>query len=360
LGGEVLPVDLMPATAGYHCLTRRVPRGPVLAIGPFNFPLNLLAHKIAPALAVGAPVVVKPPPQAPTAALLLGELLAKLAPPRWPDGFFSILPCDNEIAERLVRDARFAVLSFTGSGPVGWRLKALAVRQHVVLELGGDAAVIVAEDADLEATARRIAWGAMAYAGQVCISVQRVIVQAGVYPAFAARLAEAVRAIPSGLANDARTLSGSVIDDRAAARIERTIEEAAKQGTLLAGGPSRSQRLIAPTLLTDVPLTSPLATDEVFGPVAAIWPYERFEDALELVNRSEYGLQAGLFTYDLRRMFAAHERLRVGGLIVNDIPTLRVDNYPYGGTKGSGLGREGGRSGVDEYTEPRVLVVNPR
>lgn len=356
LGGEILPVDLSPATAGYRCLVRRVPRGPALAIGPFNFPLNLLAHKIAPSLAVGAPVVVKPPPQAPTAALLLGELLYEVAPPGWPRGFVSVLPCANDVAERLVRDERFAVLSFTGSAEVGWKIKAIAGRKHVVLELGGDAAVIVCADADLELAARRVAWGALAYAGQVCISVQRVFAEESVRRDFADALAAAVRAARSGPPRDAAVLLGPVIDDRAAERIEQAVETSG--GTVRVCGP-RTGRLVAPTLVEDASPASALAREEVFGPVVGLWESAGFEEALEAVNRSPYGLQAGLYTRDLKKVFAAHDRLRVGGLVVNDVPTLRVDNYPYGGTKASGLGREGGRSGILEYTEPRVLLVNP-
>lgn len=356
LGGEILPVDLAPSTAGYRCLVKRVPRGPVLAIGPFNFPLNLLAHKIAPALAVGAPVVVKPPPQAPTAALLLGDLIAELVPKAWPAGVISVLPCSNDVAERLVRDDRFAVLSFTGSGAVGWKLKAIAGRKHVVLELGGDAAVIVCEDADLDLAARRIAWGGMAYAGQVCISVQRVFAEERIRTALAQAVKAAVESVPSGSPRDEAVLVGPVIDDRAAERIEKAIGESG--GRVLTGG-TRKGRLVGPTLIDDAAPDSALGSNEVFGPVVGLWGSGGFDEALDAVNRSPYGLQAGLFTRDLRKVFRAHDELRVGGLVVNDVPTVRVDNYPYGGTKASGLGREGGRSGVLEVTEERVLLVNP-
>lgn len=353
LGGELIPIDLSAATEGYRCLARPVPRGPALAIGPFNFPLNLLAHKVAPALAAGCPVVVKPPPQAPTAALLLGELMVEKAPSHWPRGFLSVLPCANDVASQLAADERFRVVSFTGSGPVGWRIRQLAAKAHVVLELGGDAGVIVCEDADLETAAKRIAWGASAYAGQVCVSVQRIFVQSSVRARFTAFLVEAMRAIVSGDPSDAATVSGPMIDDRAADRIEALLSGA----NVLAGG-ARAGRLIAPALVDEPAQKNPIAHDEVFGPVAGVWSFDRFEEALEQVEASKFGLQAGLYTRDVGRIFAAHDRLRVGGLVVNDVPTLRVDSYPYGGTKGSGAGREGGRHGVLEYTEPRVLVLN--
>lgn len=355
LGGELVPIDLSARTAGYRCLVRRVPRGPVLAIGPFNFPLNLIAHKVAPALAVGAPVVVKPPPQAPSAALLLGELIHELAPKSWPDGFLSVLPCENDVAEQLATDERFAVLSFTGSDRVGWRLKSIAGKKHVLLELGGDAATIVCEDADLAVAAQKIAWGSAAYAGQVCISVQRIFVQQSVRQAFEKELADATRALRFGDPRDANATSGPVIDDQAADRIERVISQS---GTLLAGG-RRSGRMFAPALVADPDPGGAFSTTEVFGPACALWSYEAFDEAIAKVNESRFGLQASVWTNHLGRAFAAHDALAVGGLVINDVPTLRVDSYPYGGTKDSGLGREGGRAGVEELTEPRVLVINP-
>ncbi len=354
LGGTMVPVDLSPATRGYRCLVRRFPRGPVLAIGPFNFPLNLLAHKIAPAIAVGAPVVVKPPPQAPSAALLLGNLVAELAPPSWPDGFLSVLPCSNEVAERLVTDDRFRVVSFTGSAPVGWRIKTLARKAHVVLELGGDAAVVVCEDADLDSVAKRIAYGSNAYAGQVCIGVQRVFVDERIRSRLTPRLVEATKAIATGDPAHPSTIAGPLIDDRAAERLETTAHES---GRVLVGG-TRAGRLMAPTLVDSPENSAAIAREEAFGPVAAVWGFEKFEDALARVNASRYGLQAGLFTHDVRRIFQAFDALRVGGLVVDDVPTLRVDSYPYGGTKDSGIGREGGPGAIDEYTEPRVMLLN--
>ncbi len=356
LGGELVPIDLAPGLSGHRALVRPVPRGPALAVGPFNFPLNLLAHKIAPALAAGCPVVVKPPPQAPSAALMLGELLSTLAPANWPAGFLSVLPCANDVADGLAGDERFRVVSFTGSGAVGWRVRQRAAKAHVVLELGGDAAVVVCADADLERAAMRIAWGAYAYAGQVCISVQRIFVEESVRTTFTTKLIDAIRSLPVGDPRDASTVCGPVIDDRAAERLERLARDS---GTALVRG-TRRDRLLSPTLIEDVAEGSPLTGHEAFGPIAGLCGFRDFDGALEAIERSPYGLQAGLFSNDLRRIFKAHEQLRVGALVVNDVPTLRVDSYPYGGTKGSGTGREGGRFGVVEFTEPRTLVLNTR
>lgn len=355
LGGALVPVDLSERTAGYRCLVRRVPRGPVLAIGPFNFPLNLLAHKIAPALAVGAPIVVKPPPQAPGPALLLGDLLAELAPRSFPDGFLSVLPCENTVAEALVVDDRLSVLSFTGSDKVGWRLKSMAGKKHVLLELGGDAATIVCEDADLERAATSIAFGTCAYAGQVCISVQRVYVHEKVRPEFERLLGRALSALKYGDVRHPDVVSGPVIDDAAADRIERALAES---GQLTVGG-LRADRLFAPALVVEPDPRGVFGTSEIFGPACALWSYATFDEALERVNESRFGLQASIWTNRLDRTFAAWDELRVGGLVVNDVPTLRVDSYPYGGTKDSGLGREGGRASVDAFTEERALVLNP-
>lgn len=355
LGGELVPIDLSARTAGYRCLVRRVPRGPVLAIGPYNFPLNLIAHKLAPSLAVGAPVVVKPPPQAPSAALMLGELIAELAPKSWPDGFLSVLPCKNEVAEQLVTDDRFAVLSFTGSDRVGWHLKSIAGKKHVLLELGGDAATVVCEDANLSLAAQGIARGSAAYAGQVCIAVQRIFVQDSVRKAFEKELVDAMRALKYGDPRDANVISGPLIDDAVADRVEAVISQS---GTLRAGG-KRVGRMFAPALVTDPDPSGDFSTTEIFGPACALWSYGAFDEAIAKVNESRFGLQASVWTNHLGRTFAAHDALAVGGLIINDVPTLRVDSYPYGGTKDSGLGREGGRSGVEELTEPRVLVINP-
>lgn len=356
-GGELIPVDLSPATAGYQCLVRRVPRGPVLAIGPFNFPLNLIAHKVAPALAVGATVVVKPPPQAPGAALLLGELIAKLSADTWPSGLVSVLPCENDVAQALVEDERFAILSFTGSGQVGWKLKSLAGRKHSILELGGDAAVVVSPSAPIEEAARRIAYGANTYAGQVCIAVQRILVHESVKKAFTEALLREYAALSLGDPAQEETVLGPVIDDGAAERLEELVAQAG--GQRLYGG-SRKGRVLQPTLIEAPNASSPLSHDEVFGPVAGLWEYRDFEDALATVNASAYGLQAGLFSNDLGEVFQAHNTLQVGGLMVNEIPTFRLDNYPYGGSKASGLGREGGRAGLLEMSEERVLVINPQ
>jgi len=353
-GGRTVPIDLDAASAGYECETRRFPAGVVVGIVPFNFPLNLGAHKVAPAMAVGAPIIVKPPPQAPSAQLVLAEIAqAAGADP----GALQVIPCDNAVAEILATDPRVRVLSFTGSARVGWKLKQKAAGK-VVLELGGNAAVVVCPDADLDWAAERCAVGGMTYAGQVCIKVQRIFVEWPVYGAFVERLVSRVRALQAGDPRDEATVVGPVIDDAAAQRIEAWVQEAVGAGAkLLAGGGSRKGRVLAPALLADVPVDAKVSREEAFGPVVVVSPVETFDDALAAVNDSAYGLQAGVFTRDLRKARQAFHRLEVGGVIVNDYPTYRSDNYPYGGVKGSGLGREGVRYAMDEMTEERVLVT---
>lgn len=352
-GGELVPVDLDDATRGYRALARRVPLGVVVAISPFNFPLNLGVHKVAPALAVGAPVIWKPPPQAPSAACIFAEIAAELSIPR---GLFQVLPCANEEAERLATDPRVAVLSFTGSVGVGWSLKAKAHRAKVTLELGGNAAAIVCADAELERVAQRCALGAMAYAGQVCISVQRLFVERSVYEPFREALVTAVRDLRVDDPADEATWIGPIIDDRQADRIEAWIDEARQRGAVVHGG-GRSGRLLQPAVLEKVPADAQIAKEEAFGPVLLLQPFDDFDEALTRVNDSRYGLQAGLFTDSLSRVRRAFDELEVGGLIVGDYPTFRQDVMPYGGSKDSGLGREGPRYAMEDYTEWRVLVT---
>jgi acyl-CoA reductase-like NAD-dependent aldehyde dehydrogenase len=352
-GGRTLPVDLGPTSIGYECETRRFPAGVVVGIVPFNFPLNLGAHKVAPALAVGAPIIVKPPPQAPSAQLLLAEIALEAGAD--PAGL-QVLPCSNTNAERLATDPRVRVLSFTGSAKVGWHLKSRA-RGKVVLELGGNAAVIVCEDANLDAAAERCALGGFNYAGQVCIKVQRVIAQARVHDAFLEALVARARAL--GVGDPARddTVVGPVIDDGAAGRISEWVEEAIAAGARRVLGGSRQGRMVAPAILVDVPPDAKISREEVFGPVLVVSRYDEFDSAIAAVNDSAYGLQAGVFTRDLSRVRRAFHHLEVGAVIVNDYPTFRSDNYPYGGVKSSGLGREGVRYAMEDFTEERVLVT---
>jgi acyl-CoA reductase-like NAD-dependent aldehyde dehydrogenase len=353
-GGEWLPLDFDAANEGRLAVVRRVPRGPCLFITPFNFPLNLVAHKVAPAIAVGAPFVLKPAPHCPKTAQKLGELLAASG---WPAEAFAILPCSNEEAELMVRDDRFSVLSFTGSGPVGWKLKSICGKKHCVLELGGNAGVVVAPDADLPWAAARVAAGAYGYSGQTCISVQRVFAHEKIYDKFRDLLLKNVAELKAGDPKDEKVTVGPLIDAKAADRVEAWIREAVeKGGKTLVGGP-RKERLIPATLVEDVPESCKLSYEEAFGPVATLEKVATVEAGLEKLAKSRYGLQAGLFTRDVSLALRAWNTVPVGALIVNDIPTFRSDAMPYGGTKDSGIGREGVRYAMEEFTEPRALVL---
>lgn len=354
--GELLPVDLDESARGYLAVSRRVPSGVVVGISPFNFPLNLAAHKIAPALAVGAPLILKPPPQAPSAALILGEIAAAAGAPA---AALQVLPCDNAAAERLALDPRVAVLSFTGSARVGWSLKAKGSRARMLLELGGNAAVLVAEDADLESAIDRIALGAFGYAGQVCISVQRVFVHRSRHDAFLDGLRERVRGYGVADPRLAATVVGPLIDVAAAERIEGWLAEARAAGSRVEGGARNGNRL-EPAVVQGAPRDAKVVREEIFGPVVLVDPYDDLEVALAQVNDTDYGLQAGLFTQDLAKIRRAWDVLEVGGLIVNDAPTFRADSMPYGGVKGSGLGREGVHAAIAELCEPRLLVLGNR
>jgi len=345
-GGRTVPVDTVATNTGLECETRRFPAGVVTGIVPFNFPLNLGAHKVAPALAVGAPIIVKPPPQAPGPLLILGELALEAGV---DPAALQVLPCDNTVAEALATDARVRVLSFTGSAKVGWHLKSKAAGK-AVLELGGNAAAIVCADADLRHAAKRLALSAFGSAGQVCIKVQRIIVETAVYDAFAAALREETAALKVGDPSRDDTQVGPVIDDAAAARIEAWVKEAG-------GSVTRQGRLLQPVILTEPPKSSKAWCEEIFGPVVAVVKAGSFDEALSLANDSQYGLQAGLFTNELKKVRRAFHELEVGGVIVGDAPSLRSDNQPYGGVKGSGLGREGVRYAMEDFTEERALLT---
>ena len=363
LGGEVVPLDQDSAGRAYApAVSVWVPKGPVLAIGPFNFPLNLLAHKVAPALAVGATVVVKPPPQAPGAARLLAEIFetaakeASDARETIPPAALQVLSGPNDVVGRAVTDPRVAILSFTGSDKVGWLLQEKAARKKILLELGGDAAVIVAEDADLARAAARCAFGSFAYAGQICISVQRILLQKTIAARFTELFLAETAKIVSGDPERPETLVGPLIDAAAADRVMAWIDEAVRGGAKVLRGGTRAGNVIAPAVLTGVPPGAKLSCEEVFGPVAVLAEYDAFDDALAAVNCSRFGLQAGLFTDGDARIRRAAEELEVGGLIVNDVPTYRADNMPYGGVKDSGLGREGIRYAMEECCERRTVV----
>ena len=355
-GGEWLPIDFDSNTEGRSILTRRFTRGPALFIAPFNFPLNLVAHKVAPAVATGTAFVLKPPPQAPRVSRMLGKLLVEGG---WPQEAFAVVPCSNETAEQLVKSDDFRVISFTGSAGVGWKIKALSGKKHCVLELGGNAAVVVAPDADLPWAAARCAWGGFYYSGQVCISVQRVFAHKSVYEDFKAYFLANIAELKAGDPMDENTDIGPLINDAAADRVEAWIAEATKAGAkVLAGGP-RKGRTIPPTVLENVPAACKVSCEEVFGPVVVLESYDNWTEVLARIDAGAYGLQAGIFTRDMPNIFEAWEKLRVGGLIVNDIPAFRSDAMPYGGSKDSGLGREGIKYAMEEYTETRVLVLKP-
>lgn len=355
--GDLPPADIDPRGEPYVALTRRFPIGPVAAIAPFNFPLNLVVHKVAPAIAVGSSLVLKAPPQAPLAAFRLAGLLKDAG---LPDGALQVLHMPIPVAERLATDPAFAMLSFTGSPAVGWHLKSLAGRKRVVLELGGNAAAVVHSDADrLPEVAARVAWGAFAYGGQVCIKVQRLLVHAPLYPRFVRMVVAATRTLKTGDPANPATVVGPLIDDASADRVQGWIREAVAEGAkpLLRG--RRRNRVLGPTILERVRHDSKVSCREVFGPVLTVAPYRTWDEAMAAVNDSEFGLQAGIFTRDAGRVLQAWQSLEVGGVVANDIPTVRLDHLPYGGVKSSGFGREGPAEAMREMSEPRLLLWKP-
>jgi acyl-CoA reductase-like NAD-dependent aldehyde dehydrogenase len=353
--GEFLPLDWQEFTAGRWGIVRRFPLGPVAGITPFNFPLNLVAHKVAPAIAAGCSMVLKPAPQTPLCSLLLAECVQQAG---WPDGGFNVLPLSNDDASLLITDDRIKLISFTGSVPVGWDIKRRAGKKKVVLELGGNAAVIVHNDADLAYAADRCVAGGFGYAGQTCISVQRILVEHSVYGKFADLLVEGVKKLKSGDPLDESTDVGPVIRESDAVRTTAWIEEAVRAGARLLCGGGRKGLVVEPTVLTGTRPDMKVNCQEIFGPVVTIEPYKTFDDALRQVNHSSFGLQAGLFTRDAKLLFQAYEELEVGGLIAGDVPSFRIDHMPYGGVKDSGLGREGLRYAIEEMTQPKLLVMN--
>lgn len=357
MGGEMVPSDLDSRGEGFVTTVHRTPVGPIAAIAPFNFPLNLVAHKIAPAIAAGCSMVLKPARRTPLTALRLGQLAAACG---LPDGVLNVIHCDRELGDRLVTDARLRMLTFTGSAEVGWDMKARAGKKKVVLELGGNAAVLVEPDADVAWAVERCVAGGFFYAGQSCISVQRLYVHDKVYAAFLEQLLRRVDRLHCGDPLDPNTEVGPVIDEANAARIVRWLEEAAKGGARILAGGGRKGTMVEPTIVENPPAGGALACEEIFGPVVTVERYDQLDTVLDAVNSSRYGLQAGLFTHDVRTIYRVLETLEVGGLVVNEAPTVRFDNYPYGGVKDSGLGREGVRYALEEMTETRVLVLNTR
>lgn len=355
IGGEVMNLEISPRTRGYRGMYRRVPVGVCSFISPFNFPLNLAAHKIAPAIAAGCPFVLKPASRTPVGALIMGEILAETA---LPAGAFSILPCHREGADLFTTDERFKLLSFTGSPEIGWALKARAGKKKVVLELGGNAACVVEPDwTDLDDAVRRITLGAFFQSGQSCISVQRILIHRSIYAEVRQRLVASTRSLVTGDPRNEATVIGPMISEGEAQRLEGWIRRAQEAGgTLLCGG-ERTGAVLTATLMEDVPPDQILCTHEAFGPVAILSAYDRYEDALASVNASTFGLQAGIFTRDLYKMQQAWDELEVGGVIIGDVPSFRVDHMPYGGVKDSGLGREGVRFAIEDMTEIRNLII---
>ncbi|MGH2758756.1 MAG: aldehyde dehydrogenase family protein [Actinomycetota bacterium] len=351
--GELIRLDTEEAARGRLGVVRRFPLGPVLGIAPFNFPLNLVSHKVGPALAAGNPIMVKPASATPLTALALGDILVEAG----AGEAISVLTCSAEDAERAAQDDRIAKISFTGSTDVGWRLKSLVPRKKVTLELGGNAAVLIEPDANLEQAAERVAYGGFYQAGQSCISVQRVLVHRSVYDAFCEALVPHVEALVVGDPADERTDVGPLIDAGALDRVDEWVQEALADGARALIGAKREDPCYMPTVLTDVRRDMKVSCNEVFGPVVTVQPYESFDAGLAMANETEYGLQAGVFTNDIERVFRAHREIRVGGVIHNDVAAFRADQMPYGGVKSSGYGREGLRYAMEEMSEMRILVL---
>jgi acyl-CoA reductase-like NAD-dependent aldehyde dehydrogenase len=355
--GEIVPLDWLPANEGREAHVRHVPLGPVAGITPFNFPINLVAHKVAPALAAGDPIMIRPATQTPISALKLGEIVLQSG---WPEDGFSVVPSSVANAGKLVEDDRIRLLTFTGSPAVGWALKGRAGRKRVTLELGGNAGVIVHQDADQDYAAERVTWGGFAYAGQSCISVQRVYVHAGIYDSFVEKLLTRVKALKTGdpLAEDSDV--GPVIDEGAAQRVEDWVAQAHEGGAQVLAGGRRQGTLWQPTVLAHVQPGMLVSCREVFAPLVVLYRYEDIHAAIHAVDDSDFGLQAGLFTHDLNVIAEAFQEIEVGGLMINDVSSFRIDHMPYGGVKQSGLGREGLRYAIEEMSELKLLTFNYR
>ncbi len=345
----------MESSTGRTGIMRRVPIGPIAGITPFNFPLNLALHKVAPAIASGNPIVLKPASSTPLTMLLVARELHELG---MPAGAISILPMDRETGDAMVEDDRFKMLSFTGSPVVGWSMKERAGKKKVTLELGGNAGVYIDDDADVDFAVSRIRTGGFAYAGQACISVQRVLIHKDRYEEVRDKLVEAVASLKVGDPLSKDTEVGPMIDEKQATRAEQWIQEAAKDGATILTGGERSGTLLQPTVIENAPLTSRICAEEAFAPVIAVAPVESFAAGINQINDSDFGLQAGIFTNNLEHSLAAFEEVEAGGVIINDVPAYRIDHMPYGGMKDSGLGREGLRWAIEDMTEPKLMVIN--
>jgi acyl-CoA reductase-like NAD-dependent aldehyde dehydrogenase len=355
--GEYLPLDWQQSTAGRWGIVRRFPIGPIAGITPFNFPLNLVAHKVGPAIAAGCPIILKPAPQTPLTALLLAETVQQAG---WPDGGFNVLPLSNEDTGLLVTDDRLKMISFTGSASVGWQIKKNAGKKKVVLELGGNAGVIVHSDADLAYAADRCVAGGFGYAGQTCISVQRILVERSVFAEFVDLLLAGVKKLQTGDPMEESTDLGPLIRESDAIRASDWVQEAIRGGARLLAGGRRKGSVMEPTVLTGTRSDMKVNCQEIFAPVVTVESYDHFEEGLRQLNQSSYGLQAGIFTRDAKLMFNAYDELEVGAVIAGDVPSFRIDHMPYGGVKDSGLGREGLRYAIEDMTESKLLVMNLR
>jgi acyl-CoA reductase-like NAD-dependent aldehyde dehydrogenase len=358
--GEWLPLDWQAATAGRWAIVRRFPLGPIASITPFNFPVNLVAHKWGPAIAAGCTMVHKPAPQAPLCSLQLAEIVEQAAGGAWPAGALNVLPLEVADAAPLVTDERVKLLTFTGSAAVGWELKRRAGKKRVALELGGNAGVIIDASADLEYAAERCVFGGFGYAGQSCISVQRILVERGVHETFLAALVPRVKALKVGEPLDENADVGPLISEAAAKRAVEWMDEAVAAGARALCGGTRHGAYVEPTVLTGTRREQRVNCEEIFAPVVTVEAFDDFDAAIREVNRTPYGLQAGVFTNDARRIFRAYEELDTGGVIAGDVSTFRIDHMPYGGVKDSGIGREGLRYAIEEMTERKLLVMNVR
>ncbi|ANB25200.1 aldehyde dehydrogenase [Alteromonas stellipolaris] len=355
INGEVVNLEISARAKGYQGMTKKVPIGPCSFISPFNFPLNLAAHKVAPAIAAGCTFVLKPASRTPIGALIIGEVLAECE--LMPKGAFSILPCSRDGADLFTTDERLKLLSFTGSPDVGWALKAKAGKKPVVLELGGNAACVVDEDADISDAIDRIIVGAYYQSGQSCISVQRLLVHSSIYDDFKSRYVERVEALVSGDPSDEDTFIGPMISEGEAKRLEGWIKDAKEAGASVLCGGERDGAMLQATVMENVPKDCDASAEEAFGPLSILQPFDDYDSALEEVNNSRYGLQAGIFTRDIYKAHKAWNVLEVGGVVIGDVPSWRVDNMPYGGVKDSGLGREGIRYAIEDMTETRLMVI---
>ncbi|MCK5683104.1 aldehyde dehydrogenase family protein [bacterium] len=353
--GGIIPLDILSANVNRTGIIKRFPIGPVLGITPFNFPLNLVAHKVAPAIASGNPIIIKPASQTPLSSLILAEIIQESG---IESGAFSVLTVPGKDAEKMVQDSRIKKISFTGSADVGWKLKSICGKKRITLELGGNCAAIIHTDANLDYAIERSLMGAFAYQGQVCIHLQRLFIHKKIYKKFKKKFLDKVRNLKLGNPSYLKTDIGPMINIKEAKRVELWIREAEKDGAKVLMGGKREDNFVTPTVVENCPVESLLNRCEVFGPVLLLQEYDDFSDAVACVNNSEYGLQAGVFTNDIKRIWYSFDEIQTGGIVINDVPTFRVDSQPYGGLKSSGIGREGIKYAIEEMTEIKTLLLN--